>query len=97
MSLWCAHVTVTPEANSTDVFRSGTLNGFNVLIPTGGQQHPISGVGANLLWKKAQKNAKKKHTSDRINNSIPYRNPLATYDVWCPKKVASRATSRHHW
>jgi hypothetical protein len=64
------------------VFSNGTLNGFNVLIPTGGQQHPSSGVGANLLWKNAQKNAKKKHTSDKINNSIPYRSPLATYDVW---------------
>jgi hypothetical protein len=67
------------------------------LIPTGGQQHPTSGVGANLLWKNAQKNAMKKHTSDKINNSIPYRSPLATYDVCWPKKVPSRETSRHHW
>ena len=59
ISLWCAHVTVTPDANSTAVFSKGTLNGSNVVIPTGGQQHPNSGVGESLLWKNAQKNARK--------------------------------------
>jgi len=49
ISLWCAHVTVTPEANRTAVFRRGTLNGSRVVIPAGGQQHPNSGVGASLL------------------------------------------------
>lgn len=44
----------------------------------GGQQHPSSGVGASLLWKNAQKNAKKKHTSDRINRIIPQRRPFVT-------------------
>jgi hypothetical protein len=96
INLWCAHVTVTPEANSTAVFSSGTLNGFNVVIPAGGQQQPSSGVGASLLWKNAQKKAKKKHTSDKINSNIPYRSPLVTYDVWCPRNVPSRTTSRHH-
>jgi hypothetical protein len=48
------------------------------VIPIGGQQHPSSGVGASLLWKNAQKKAKKKHTSDKINNIIPHRSPLAT-------------------
>lgn len=96
ISLWWAHVTVTPEANRTAVFRSGTLNGLIGVIPTGGQQQPSSGVGARLLWKNAQKNAKKKHTSDKINKIIPHRNPLATYEVWAPIKVPSRTTSRHH-
>ena len=95
--LWCAHVTVTPEAKSTAVFRSGTLNGFSGCTPTGGQQHPSSGVGARLLWKKAQKNAKKKQTSDRMNRIIPQRSPEVTYDVWHPRNVASRMMSRHHW
>jgi len=81
ISLWCAHVTVTPDARSTAVFRSGTLNALIGITPTGGQQHPNSIVGASLLWKNAQKNAKKKHTSDRMNRSIPYRSPLATYVV----------------
>ncbi len=67
------------------------------VIPTGGQQHPSSGVGASLLWKKAQKKAKKKQTSDKINKIIPHRRPLATYEVWAPINVASRTTSRHHW
>lgn len=95
--LWWAHVTVTPDARRTAVFRSGTLNGLIGVTPIGGQQQPNSGVGASLLWKKAQKNAKKKHTSDKMNRIIPHRSPLATYDVWCPRNVASRATSRHHW
>jgi hypothetical protein len=67
------------------------------VIPIGGQQQPSSGVGASLLWKNAQKNAKKKQTSDRMNRIIPHRSPLATYDVCCPRNVASRTTSRHHW
>jgi hypothetical protein len=79
--LWCAQVTVTPDANNTAVFRSGILNGFKVVIPTGGHVHPNSGVGASLLWKKAQKKAKKKHTSDKMNNSIPYRSPVVTYEL----------------
>ena len=81
MSLWWAHVTVTPDANRTAVFRRGMLKGLIGVIPIGGQQHPSSGVGASLLWKNAQKNAKKKHTSERIKRIIPHRNPLATYDV----------------
>lgn len=96
ISLWCAHVTVTPDARSTAVFSNGTLNGLIGVIPTGGQQHPNSIVGANLLWKNAQKKAKKKHTSDTINSNIPYRSPLATYVVWAPWNVPSRITSRHH-
>jgi len=47
--LWCAQVTVTPDARSTAVFRRGTLNGFSGVMPVGGQQHPSSGVGDNLL------------------------------------------------
>jgi hypothetical protein len=95
--LWWAHVTVTPDANSTAVFSKGTLKGLSGLIPVGGQQHPNSGVGASLLWKKAQKKAKKNNTSDVINRIIPHRKPLVTYDVWCPINVLSRITSRHHW
>jgi hypothetical protein len=33
----CAQVTVTPELNKTIVFNKGTLYGFNVSRPTGGQ------------------------------------------------------------
>ena len=96
-NLWWAHVTVTPDANRTAVFRSGTLNGFNGVMPAGGQQHPNSGVGDRLLWKNAQKNAKKNKTSDVINKIIPHRKPFVTYVVWCPINVLSRITSRHHW
>lgn len=49
VSLWWAHVTVTPDARSTAVFNRGTLNGLIGVIPTGGQVHPSSGEGASLL------------------------------------------------
>jgi len=84
ISLWCAHVTVTPDASRTAVFSSGTLNGFKGLIPVGGQAHPNSGVGDNLLWKKAQKKAKKNSTSEVMNRIIPHRSPFVTRDVWWP-------------
>ena len=71
-------MTVTPEARRTAVFNKGILNGFSGVIPAGGQQHPSSGVGDKLLWKNAQKNAKKKRTSDVINRIIPHRRPLVT-------------------
>jgi hypothetical protein len=76
--LWWAQVTVTPDASNTAVFRSGTLNGFSGIIPVGGQQHPSSIVGDNLLWKNAQKNAKKNSTSEVINKIIPHRRPFVT-------------------
>lgn len=76
--LWWAHVTVTPEARRTAVFNKGTENGLIGEIPVGGQQHPSSGVGARLLWKNAQKNAKKNKTSDAINKIIPHRSPFVT-------------------
>lgn len=94
---WWAHVTVTPDAKRTAVFSNGIAKGFNGTIPTGGHKHPNSGVGANLLWKNAQKNAKKNNTSDVINRIIPHRSPDITKDVWHPIKVASRIISRHHW
>jgi len=77
-SLWWAHVTVTPDARRTAVLRRGTLNGFNGVIPVGGHAHPSSGVGDSLLWKKAQKNAKKNKISDVINKIIPQRRPFVT-------------------
>lgn len=80
--LWCAHVTVTPDAKRTAVFSRGTLNGFKGLIPVGGHAQPSSGVGDSLLWKKAQKKAKKNSTSDVMKRIIPQRKPVVTYDVW---------------
>jgi len=76
--LWWAHVTVTPDASKTAVFSNGTLNGLRGVIPVGGHAHPSSGVGDRLLWKKAQKNAKKNSTSEVINRIIPHRSPLVT-------------------
>jgi len=71
-------VTVTPDASNTAVFSRGTLNGFRGVIPDGGHIQPSSGVGDKLLWKNAQKNAKKNNTSDVIKRIIPQRSPLVT-------------------
>lgn len=34
--LWCAHVTVTPEAKRIEVFSRGICKGLNGEIPAGG-------------------------------------------------------------
>ena len=60
---------------------SGTSNAFNELIPTGGQMLPTSTVGTNALWKNAQKNDMKKHTSDNMNKIIPSFSPFCTTNV----------------
>ena len=56
------------------MFNKGMENGDKALIPVGGQMQPNSVVGANLLWKNAQKKAKKNKTSDVMNSSIPHFN-----------------------
>lgn len=66
-------------------------------MPGGGHVQEISGVGAKLLWKKAQKKAKKNIISEIINRIIPNFRPLKTNDEWWPCRVDSRTTSRHHW
>ena len=92
----CDHVTVAPDVNRIAVFNNGTSNAFNVVTPIGGQILPISTVGTNALWKNAQKNDIKKHTSVNMNNNIPIFNPFCTTDVCNPKYVPSRITSLHH-
>lgn len=79
------------------MFRRGTAYGSRGSIPMGGQDDPSDGAGASLLWKKAQKNEKKKATSETIKRIIPIRRPRITGDVWWPRVVLSRVTSRHHW
>lgn len=81
---WWAHVTVAPEDKRIVVFNKGIWNGLKGWIPKGGQYIPISIVGANLLWKNAQKKEKKNKTSDRINKIIPQRKPVVTTEVWRP-------------
>jgi len=58
------------------VFNNGTSNALIGTIPTGGQTPPTSIVGPNDEWKNAQKNEKKKQTSDKMNNNIPCFSPL---------------------
>lgn len=47
-TLWCLHVTETPEARSVILFNSGTPKGLNAATPIGGHEPPISGEGASL-------------------------------------------------
>lgn len=93
---WWDQVRVAPEDNKIAVFSKGTSKGFNPEIPIGGHTHPTSTVGANELWKNAQKNEKKKHTSEIMKSNIPHRNPLCTIRVWWPWYEASLITSLHH-
>lgn len=92
----CLHVIVAPLERRTIVFRRGTSKGEMGTTPLGGQTDPNSIEGLREEWKNAQKKAKKKHTSLRINNIIPQRIPLSTFSVCLPCRVASRETSRHH-
>jgi len=92
----CAHVIVAPEDSRMVVLSKGTSKGLMALIPEGGHADPISTLGLSAAWKKAQKNARKKNTSELMNSTIPRRMPLSTLRVCLPWKVASRVTSRHH-
>lgn len=68
---WCAHVTLAPDVNKINVFKNGTSHALNTSIPFGGHTDPISGVGDTADQKNPQKNAKKNHTSLKMNNIIP--------------------------
>lgn len=97
INLWCAQVTDTPEERRITVFNKGIWKGLNAEIFLGGHSIPISIAGANLEWKKAQKNETKNNTSDVIKSIIPRRMFVSTSVAWWPWRVASRDTSRHHW
>jgi len=75
---WWAQVTLIPEESKIKVLRSGTCVALKGRIPDGGQNIPISKVGAKLLWKNAQKNEKKNKISETIKRIMPHRNPLIT-------------------
>lgn len=96
MSLWCAHVTETPDESKIIVFSRGIWKGLKGEIFLGGQSMPISIEGASLEWKNAQKNETKKKTSEMINKIIPMRIFNSTSIEWWPWAAASRLTSRHH-
>jgi len=79
------------------VFRRGTWVALKGVTPRGGQSIPISAEGANLEWKKAQKNETNNIISEEIKRIIPHRNPDTTNKVCSPCRVLSRVMSRHHW
>lgn len=68
---WWDQVTVQPDNNKMSVFKKGISHGFKTLIPFGGQIEPISTVGAKLVWKNAQKKAKKNKISEMIKRITP--------------------------
>jgi hypothetical protein len=68
----------TPDDSRITVLAKGKCRGFRVSIPFGGHTAPIVTAGAILLWKNAQKNAKKNITSDVMNKIIPKRRPFCT-------------------
>jgi hypothetical protein len=75
---WWAYVIVTPDDNNIIVFNNGNSKGFTACIPNGGHCAPNSTLGDIALWKNAQKIAKKKNTSEIINNPTPKFNPFCT-------------------
>ena len=82
---WWLHVIKAPEDSKIIVFNKGTAKASNVWIPIGGQDPPISIVGAKLEWKKAQNTEKKAITSEIINKIIPMFKPACTWLVWSPR------------
>lgn len=72
---------MAPDAKRMAVLRRGIWKGLKAWIPAGGQVAPSSTAGASLAWKNAQKNEKKKSTSDVIKRIIPHRRPMTTRDV----------------
>jgi hypothetical protein len=70
------------------VLAKGRCHGFSVVIPTGGQTHPIPTEGETLTWKKAQKKEKKNITSETINKTIPSFKPCWTFNVCQPIRAS---------
>jgi len=67
-----------PEVIKTKVFNKGIFQGLIAIIPLGGQTEPISNVGFNAEWKKAQKKAKNNIISEAIKRTIPSFKPFLT-------------------
>ena len=68
---WWAKVIAAPDDNNKIVFNKGNSNASIDIKPAGGQWAPISIVGANAEWKKAQKIEIKKNTSLTTNKAKP--------------------------
>lgn len=85
---------VAPLASRTVEFKRGISKGLIPEMPVGGQTPPISTLGLREEWKKAQKKAKKKNTSEQMKSTIPIRNPFCTFSVCAPTRD-SRMTSVH--
>ena len=76
---------VQAEQSKRKVFKRGRPKGEQVLRPAGGQSLPSSTAGEEEECKYAQKNLKKKKTSEIMNRTMPYRKPDLTFKEWYPK------------
>lgn len=68
---WWHNVTVAPEDNKRMVLNKGIPQVLINSIQLAGKKHPHSTGGERLLWKNAQKIAKKNITSERMNKPKP--------------------------
>lgn len=66
------------------MFIRGIPIGLNLLIPLHGHIWPIKISGDKEQWKNAQKNDKKKNTSEVIKSIIPNLSPVITSFVCLP-------------
>jgi len=78
---WCAKVINPPLESKIKVFKKGIANASKAVIPTGGQQLPISIAGDKLACKYAQNTLKKAITSLKINKLKPCAIPILTFLV----------------
>jgi hypothetical protein len=66
---------ITPLDSNKIVFNNGIAKGLTVSIPKGGQEPPISIVGANAEWKKLQNTLAKAITSEITKRMNPIDKP----------------------
>lgn len=78
------------------MFNSGIAKGLIIEIPLGGHWTPISTLGDNDEWKKAQKKLTKKKISDTIKRIKPSLKPFNTLKVYLPWNEPSLTTSFNH-
>lgn len=71
----------------------GSPSGLIGLTPIGGQQAPTKALGDHAMCPQAQKNLKKKQTSEAIKSTTDVVRQAVTPSVWTPHRVPSRVRS----
>lgn len=83
-------MTQIPEKTKIIVLANGIPKGAKSQNPSGIQKPPKNKEGSTLYQKKAQKNPKKKSTSDKMKSNIPIRRFKTKLKVCFPKKTPSK-------